>query len=165
MCGQIHAPVALPRRDFFLLSALQEVGWDPEPVLTFWRSAKFLTFTGNRTPVLLSIASHWKRYFFSWISHCGVCFNWSQIKYALLEGDINQWQIYNSTLMLLLQFIFPITLICCAVSSVLVESWKIAGSHWISDVVQTNQYEAPCLLYPQLSPPFPCSYQLILFIN
>jgi hypothetical protein len=50
VCGQIHAPAALPR-ERTPVPTEQAAGWAPDPARTFWRGGgeKSLAFAGIRT--------------------------------------------------------------------------------------------------------------------
>jgi hypothetical protein len=58
--GQRHAPAALYPREWTPGTIGQEAGWASEPVWTQRLEEKSFTSTGDRTPVVLSVFSHYQ---------------------------------------------------------------------------------------------------------
>jgi hypothetical protein len=56
MSCQLHVPAALPPGKELSVPIVQEAGWAPEPVWTFWSTEKCLSPDGNRTPAVESVA-------------------------------------------------------------------------------------------------------------
>jgi hypothetical protein len=60
VCGQHHAPAALPRgKDSrYQVPIVQEAGWAQEPVWTQRLEEKSSASVGDRTPLVQSVVSH-----------------------------------------------------------------------------------------------------------